>query len=231
MSTARGILVLSGLMFVGGRVAAQDPAGAVDRFWTALAEGDSATVGSVLVETPRLFEYDLALDEFTRMDWAGFPYEYFTLTWGFPDTEFEVSALEEVRSGSYLTRISDHPPYAEGSALPAEALGFEPFIGVAVETPRSPPDIFVRSNGSLSDHYITNRNVDTVATMTGHAFRIRSAATPLLTLVGSWEDDSAHRTSSARPCRCVDPLAMERASFRLGPGGPRADAPSPGLLS
>ncbi|MDX1647187.1 MAG: DUF4350 domain-containing protein [Longimicrobiales bacterium] len=110
----------------------------------------------------------------------------------------EMALLERwVRSGGALLLVSDHPPYADYSAPLARRLGFDPFLGRAIERPRSLPDLFGSAmNGlRLPDGSIPSGL--TVATMTGHAFMAPDGAVPLLTLEGDWigvTDDGEERS-------------------------------------
>ena len=148
--------------------------------FTALARTDGLTVRSFLsrFDSASLAEIDILLIANARSR-----------------AEPAVSALSStelaevvawVRSGGSLLLVSDHPPFAEGSADLAEAFGFGPFIGDAVKYPRDFPDRFTKDDGSLADHMITEFGVDTVVTVGGHAFQPPPEAVALLSLVGEW---------------------------------------------
>lgn len=104
---------------------------------------------------------------------------------GFTPDELEV--LDSwIRSGGSLLLVSDHPPFSEASAPLARRLGFRPFLGRAVELPRSLPDFFSSADGTLRFPDGSAPDGVVVATMTGHAFRAPTEAVPLLTLEGDW---------------------------------------------
>lgn len=103
----------------------------------------------------------------------------------FSDGEVELLA-EWVESGGSLLLVSDHRPYSEVSAPLATRLGFDPFLGRAVERPRRLPDLFTSAQNSLRFPDGSSPDDVVVATMTGHAFLAPPTAVPLLTLRGDW---------------------------------------------
>lgn len=106
----------------------------------------------------------------------------------------EISTLEKwVREGGSLLLIADHMPFPGAARDLAKAFGFTFFNGFASDTTaglypgtKRELDLFTRKNRMLAAHQITNgksshERIESVATFTGQAFQIPSAATSLLT--------------------------------------------------
>jgi len=116
-----------------------------------------------------------AVHEKNRSDWAPPNPSAFTGA--------EIAALIEwIRSGGSLLLIADHMPFAGAASALGDALGIT-FTNGYVRAPnrKQPPDIFTRESGALADHVIT-KDVDSVATFTGSAFRSSGSVDPLLRL-------------------------------------------------
>ena len=107
-------------------------------------------------------------------------------------TPAEIHALRTwVGGGGALFLIADHMPFPGAAAELAAAFGFELLNGFAMEGDARGPIVFRSSDGSLGEHAITRGpspargvdgalGLDSVATFTGHAFRVPDHATSLL---------------------------------------------------
>ena len=109
-------------------------------------------------------------------------------------TKTEIATLKEwVSHGGSLFFIADHMPFPGAGKELAEAFGFEFLNGFATDTTtglfpgkKKELDLFQASRRTLARHPITEgsnqlEQVDQVATFTGQAFRIPTAAHSLLT--------------------------------------------------
>src|SRR5262245_9330974 len=104
-------------------------------------------------------------------------------------TSVEIEAVADwVQHGGSLLLIADHSPFAGAVNQLAHAFGIRFSDGFAYEQrDYTPPDMFVRSNGSLRSHLITDgrtpsERVESVATFSGSAFQAGASAEPLLVL-------------------------------------------------
>jgi hypothetical protein len=120
--------------------------------------------------------------------------------WSLPTpSAFTPDAIGAVRTwvegGGALLLIADHMPFPGAAADLAAAFGFALLNGFATEGDVGGPIVFRSSDGSLGDHPVTRgsrgartdpaatfgEQIDSVATFTGHAFRVPERATSLLT--------------------------------------------------
>lgn len=101
----------------------------------------------------------------------------------------EIDALRNwVREGGSLLLIADHMPLPGVAADLAREFGVFMVDGFATDRTCSEDEfVFQRSDGTLADHPVTRgrdaaERVDSVRTITGQAFRVSGAATPVLLL-------------------------------------------------
>jgi hypothetical protein len=99
----------------------------------------------------------------------------------------EIDAIKEwvEEGGGSLFLIADHMPFPGASHGLAEAFGFEFYNGYAGDTVRGGPAVFRRSVGMLKAHqitdgYVENERIDSLATFTGQAFRTSADCEPIL---------------------------------------------------
>jgi len=104
-------------------------------------------------------------------------------------TSAEIKAVRDwVQHGGSLLLIADHSPFPGAVNELAHAFGVRFSDGFAYEQrDYTPPDMFIRSNGTLRPHFITDgrtpsERVDSVATFSGSAFQAGADAQPLLVL-------------------------------------------------
>jgi hypothetical protein len=102
-------------------------------------------------------------------------------------TDEEIAAVRDwVTAGGSLLLIADHLPWPAAANKLAAAFGVHYSPGHALhERTQADPMIFMRSDGTLAEHPITNgrsksERVDSVATFTGSAFRVDKGGEPLL---------------------------------------------------
>jgi len=101
----------------------------------------------------------------------------------------EIDAVRSwVREGGSLFLIADHMPFPGVAADLAREFGVFMVDGFATDRTCSKDEfVFQRSDGTLADHPVTRgrdaaERVDSVRTITGQAFRVSGAATPVLLL-------------------------------------------------
>jgi hypothetical protein len=104
-----------------------------------------------------------------------------------PFTDEEITAVRDwVEEGGALLFIADHLPWPAAANKFASAFGVHYSPGHALdEKTQAEPMIFRRSDRTLADHPITMgrtvpQRVDSVATLTGSAFRVDKGGEPLL---------------------------------------------------
>ncbi len=105
-------------------------------------------------------------------------------------TDSEIVAVHDwVAAGGALLLISDHMPFPGAAEKLGAAFGARWSNGFALakDAKMGGPFVFRRADHSLADHAIMNgrsveERIDSVATFTGSAFQVDSAATPLLVL-------------------------------------------------
>lgn len=94
----------------------------------------------------------------------------------------EIKALNAwVKNGGSLFLIADHMPFAGSAQDLARSFGVGFLNCFAVDNRRRNTERFFRSNKTLIDSEIS-RNLDTVVTFTGSAFRLPRGAQPVLRL-------------------------------------------------
>ena len=101
----------------------------------------------------------------------------------------EIDAVRNwVREGGSLLLIADHMPFPGVAADLAREFGVFLVDGFATDRTCSKDEfVFQRSDGTLADHPVTRgrdaaERIDSVRTITGHAFRVSGPATPVLLL-------------------------------------------------
>ncbi len=128
-----------------------------------------------------------------------------TEDWSLPNpsafSDHEIAVIKSwVVDGGSLLVIFDHMPFAGAVAELAGAFGIEVSNGHARDSVTG-PIIFSRSDGTLTDHVITNgfspaESIDSVATFGGAAFRSDADLEPILVFgpsVVSFTPDVAHQ--------------------------------------
>ena len=95
--------------------------------------------------------------------------------------ELETDGIERwVRDGGSLLLIADHTPYAEAAESTGAAFGFRMSKGFVADI-RMGEDLFVKSNGTLTQHAVTE-GLDRIRTFLGQAITAPADATPILIL-------------------------------------------------
>jgi hypothetical protein len=118
-----------------------------------------------------------ALNETSTDDWSSTPSAF---------TEIEIEIVRKwVEDGGALFLIADHMPFPGAAEELAAVFGFEFSNGFAFNTMSEGPDIFLRSDGSLRTHEITNGKepegrIDSVVTFTGQAFKANRDHEPII---------------------------------------------------
>lgn len=94
----------------------------------------------------------------------------------------EISAVKNwVKNGGRLFLIADHMPFAGSAQDLARAFDVEMLNCFAMDNRRRAPERFYKSNQTLINCPLT-RNIDTIVTFTGSAFRLPEKAQPVLAL-------------------------------------------------
>jgi len=129
-------------------------------------------------------------------------------------TDEEIAEIRHwVKSGGSLLLIADHLPFAGAAYKLAKAFGFEFLNGFAMTGATFwPPSIFSLKNKMLGiSPAVTGikeyEKIDSVATFTGSAFRMRGRAIPVLNFLPgqrSLQPDTAWRFSSKTPSQDLD---------------------------
>lgn len=102
-------------------------------------------------------------------------------------TAAEIEVIRDwVAHGGHLFLIADHMPFAGAVANLALAFGFTLFDGFAYCKPNQKFDIFSLENGMLEQHAL-NKDIDSIVSFTGHAFRIPEDAISIITLDSSYK--------------------------------------------
>jgi hypothetical protein len=97
-------------------------------------------------------------------------------------SQAEISAIHDwVLQGGRLLLIADHMPFAGAALALAQSFGFRFLNCFALDNRNRNFERFYKGNGSLAENDLT-RDVDTVVTFTGSAFKMPAAAKSLLTL-------------------------------------------------
>lgn len=97
-------------------------------------------------------------------------------------SEKEISHLNDwIRTGGSLFLIADHMPFAGAAEKLARSFGFEFNNGFAsLEKEENEPDLFNQSNGRLVIESLPDKNISSITTFTGSAFKYPSEANPIL---------------------------------------------------
>jgi len=112
-----------------------------------------------------------------------------TTDWIVPDPSAfsgeEVGEIKKwVAAGGCLLLIADHMPFAGAAAELAKAFGFEFINGFEMSQKMTwPPSVFTRKDGTLKKSPLIDgesESLDSIASFTGQAFRIPSAAQGVL---------------------------------------------------
>jgi hypothetical protein len=157
---------------------------------------DKAITGSDIIQDCRILVIANALNDNNVDRWIAPTPSAFT--------NEEISAIKRwVYNGGNLLLIADHMPFAGAAYELGKAFGFEFINGYAFTSAESqwPPSVFYLKKGTLKSSPVTSgfkddRNIDSVATFTGSAFKAPGEAIAVLSFLEehfSLQPDTAWR--------------------------------------
>lgn len=145
-----------------------------------IVRGSRSLFSKKSLESGRILVIVNALAERNRRNWS------LPTPSAFSDKEID-AVRDWVKGGGSLFLVADHMPFPGCAEKLARAFGIQFNNGFAINTTKRGPIVFDRSSGTLINNPVTEgrsiaERIDSVATFTGSAFRIRKGVNvyPLL---------------------------------------------------